>query len=167
MPTLRDRAGIAPRALEFVILTGMRTEAVIKARWSEIDIAEKVWTVPPERAKEESELEGPPSRALVCGVEAAGHDGERQGRGRVRSPAIGQGGRFRTVRCWSWSRRWDGWMRRSAESRRMAFGPPSGLGQRSRQVSRMNSSKRRSAKLWAPRWTRPTSAAICLRSGSG
>ena len=54
MPTLRDRAGIAPRALEFVILTGMRTEAVIKARWSEIDIAEKVWTVPPERAKEES-----------------------------------------------------------------------------------------------------------------
>jgi integrase len=51
MSVLRERDGIAPRALEFAILTGMRTEAVIKARWSEIDTTEKTWTVPPERAK--------------------------------------------------------------------------------------------------------------------
>jgi integrase len=55
MLALRERAGIAARALEFAILTGMRTEAVIEARRSEINIAEKVWTVPPERAKRRNE----------------------------------------------------------------------------------------------------------------
>jgi integrase len=55
MPALRERAGIAPRALEFAILTGMRTEAVIEARWSEIDMVEKVWTVPAERAKRKNQ----------------------------------------------------------------------------------------------------------------
>jgi integrase len=51
MLALRERVGITPRALEFTILTGTRTDAVIKTRWSEIDLAEKVWTVPPDRAK--------------------------------------------------------------------------------------------------------------------
>jgi integrase len=55
MPALRERAGIAPRALEFAILTGMRTEGVIEARWSEIDRAEKIWTIPPERAKRKNQ----------------------------------------------------------------------------------------------------------------
>jgi integrase len=48
---LRERHGVSPRALEFTILTGLRTDAVIKARWSEIDLVERVWTVPPERLK--------------------------------------------------------------------------------------------------------------------
>jgi integrase len=55
MLALKERAGIAPWALEFAILTGMRTEAVIEARWSEVDVAEKVWTVPPERAKRKNQ----------------------------------------------------------------------------------------------------------------
>jgi integrase len=55
MPALRERVGIAARALEFAILTGMRTDAVIKARWSEIDAVQKVWTVPPERAKRKTQ----------------------------------------------------------------------------------------------------------------
>jgi integrase len=55
MLDLRKRSGIAPRALEFAILTGMRTEAVIGARRTEVDVAEKVWTVPPERAKRKNQ----------------------------------------------------------------------------------------------------------------
>jgi integrase len=55
MQALGERAGISPRALELAILTGMRTEAVIEARWSEIDMVEKVWTVPPERAKRKNQ----------------------------------------------------------------------------------------------------------------
>jgi integrase len=55
MVALRERAGFAPRALEFAILTGMRTEPVIEARWPEVDLAQKVWTVPPERAKRKNQ----------------------------------------------------------------------------------------------------------------
>jgi integrase len=47
---LRDVDGITARALEFTILTAGRTGAVIGANLTEIDIAAKVWTVPPERA---------------------------------------------------------------------------------------------------------------------
>src|SRR5215470_7776079 len=36
MSALRERVGVAAKALQFVILTGMRTEAVIAAQWSEI-----------------------------------------------------------------------------------------------------------------------------------
>jgi integrase len=55
MPALRDRVGIAARALEFAILSGMRTDAVIKARWTEMDTVQKVWTVPPDRAKRKAQ----------------------------------------------------------------------------------------------------------------
>jgi integrase len=47
---LRKREGVAPRALEFTILTAARTGAVTGARRDEIDFEAKVWTVPPERA---------------------------------------------------------------------------------------------------------------------
>jgi integrase len=51
MAELRQREGIASRALEFAILTAARTGEVIKARWSEVDLTERLWTVPPERMK--------------------------------------------------------------------------------------------------------------------
>lgn len=38
-------------AFEFLILTATRTSEVILAEWSEIDIDEKTWTIPPERMK--------------------------------------------------------------------------------------------------------------------
>jgi integrase len=47
---LREREGIAPRALEFLILCAARTGAVIGAMRDEIDFEGKVWTVPPDRA---------------------------------------------------------------------------------------------------------------------
>ena len=45
------REGIAPRALEFLILTACRTGEVIEAHWREIDLDKKVWTIPAERMK--------------------------------------------------------------------------------------------------------------------
>jgi len=48
---LRAKRDISARALEFLILTAARTNEAIGARWSEIDFAEKLWTVPGERMK--------------------------------------------------------------------------------------------------------------------
>ena len=51
MVQLAARQGIAARALEFLILTAARTGEVVGARWDEIDLAAKVWTVPAARMK--------------------------------------------------------------------------------------------------------------------
>ena len=48
---LRSNEGVAPRALEFAILTAARTGEVVGARWSEFDLDAGVWTVPAERMK--------------------------------------------------------------------------------------------------------------------
>ncbi|HEV2555261.1 MAG TPA: integrase arm-type DNA-binding domain-containing protein [Bosea sp. (in: a-proteobacteria)] len=48
---LREREAIAARALEFAILCASRSGEVLGARWSEVDLAEKVWTIPAERMK--------------------------------------------------------------------------------------------------------------------
>ena len=48
---LRTREGVAALALEFTILTAARSGEVVGARWSEIDLAAKVWTVPAARMK--------------------------------------------------------------------------------------------------------------------
>lgn len=51
MADLRNRAGIAARALEFAILTAARSGEVRGATWAEIDLEAKVWTVPASRMK--------------------------------------------------------------------------------------------------------------------
>ena len=43
---LRARDAIASRALEFLILTNVRTDAVLKAHWDHFDLNEALWTVP-------------------------------------------------------------------------------------------------------------------------
>lgn len=48
---LQQEVGIAARALEFLILTASRTGEVIGARWEEINLQEKLWTVPANRMK--------------------------------------------------------------------------------------------------------------------
>jgi integrase len=53
MTALRKRRGSAARALEFLILTAARSTEVREASWPEIDLAEKVWTIPAERMKAE------------------------------------------------------------------------------------------------------------------
>ena len=52
LAALRQRQGIAARALEVTLLTGLRTGEVIGARWGEVDLARKSWTIPPERLKD-------------------------------------------------------------------------------------------------------------------
>ena len=51
MAKLREREGIAARALEFAILTVARTGEVVGARWSEFNFEAKMWLVPAERMK--------------------------------------------------------------------------------------------------------------------
>jgi integrase len=51
MTELRAQQGIAARALEFTILTAARTGEALGARWSEIDLSGRVWTIPAERMK--------------------------------------------------------------------------------------------------------------------
>ncbi|CAN7208222.1 integrase arm-type DNA-binding domain-containing protein [Phenylobacterium sp. LjRoot225] len=48
---LKGREGIAPRALEFLILTAMRTSEVTGAKWSEVNLTDASWTIPAERMK--------------------------------------------------------------------------------------------------------------------
>lgn len=51
MASLREREAVAARCLEFAILTAARSGEALGARWEEIDLAAKVWTVPPQRMK--------------------------------------------------------------------------------------------------------------------
>ena len=48
---LREREGMAARALELAILTAARTGEIIGTRWDEIDLDDKVWTIPAGRMK--------------------------------------------------------------------------------------------------------------------
>lgn len=48
---LKARPALSARALELVILTAARTSEVVKAEWSEFDLAAKLWTIPAERMK--------------------------------------------------------------------------------------------------------------------
>jgi integrase len=70
MIQLRERDGIAARALEFAILTAARTNEVIGARWDEIDFAAKVWTVPESRMKAGREHRVPLSDAVLTILQA-------------------------------------------------------------------------------------------------
>ena len=48
---LRQQQGIAALALEFLILTPTRTGEILGARWDEIDLEKRVWTIPAARMK--------------------------------------------------------------------------------------------------------------------
>jgi integrase len=65
MAELREREGVAARALEFTILTAARTGEVIGAQWSELDLAAKCWTVPAGRMKASREHRVPLSTRAV------------------------------------------------------------------------------------------------------
>jgi integrase len=60
---LREREGVAAKALQFAILTAARSGEVRGATWAEINLTEKVWVIPAERMKAKKEhrvpLSGP------------------------------------------------------------------------------------------------------------
>jgi integrase len=65
MSDLRAREAVAARALEFVILTAARTSEVLDAKWNEIDLEGKVWTIPAQRMKAGREHRVPLSARAV------------------------------------------------------------------------------------------------------
>jgi integrase len=64
--TLANHQGLGALALQFTILTAARTGEAIEARWSEIDMAAAVWTVPPSRMKAAREHRVPLSDAALA-----------------------------------------------------------------------------------------------------
>ena len=62
--------GVASWALEFLILTAAHTNEVILARWSEINLATKIWVVPAEHMKAKRKHRVPLSAAAIATLEA-------------------------------------------------------------------------------------------------
>jgi len=48
---LEKRTATAAKALQFTILTACRTSEVLEAKWNEIDLDARLWTIPAERMK--------------------------------------------------------------------------------------------------------------------
>jgi len=72
--SLREQEGIAARALEFAILVSARTGEVIGARWCEMDLLDKTWTLPAARMKSGREHRVPlTARALAILKEMQPH----------------------------------------------------------------------------------------------
>jgi integrase len=66
MAGLREHKGMVHRALEFLILTAARTGEVIGAKWSEVDLGERTWTIPGDRMKNHKEHRVPLSDAALA-----------------------------------------------------------------------------------------------------
>lgn len=57
--SLQNHTAPSARALEFIILTGVRKREAIEATWDEFDLDAAVWTIPPERMKARREHKVP------------------------------------------------------------------------------------------------------------
>ena len=62
---LRTQSGYSALALEFKILTAVRTGEIIGAKWGEIDLKEAVWIIPSERMKARREHRVPLSYRAI------------------------------------------------------------------------------------------------------
>jgi len=67
---LRQRDGVAARALEFLILTAGRTGEVLGATWAEIDLERRQWIIPAARMKAAREHRVPLSAPALAVLEA-------------------------------------------------------------------------------------------------
>ena len=70
---LRQRDGIAAKALEFLILTAARSGEVRGATWDEIDMDAKTWTIPGERMKAKKAHSVPLSPRALALLKAQPH----------------------------------------------------------------------------------------------
>ena len=75
MRDLRTRPGTAARALDFTILTAARSGEVRGMTWGEIDLQNKLWTVPAARMKAGEEHTVPLSDAATAVLNAINEDG--------------------------------------------------------------------------------------------
>jgi len=69
MARLRQLECVAACALEFAILTCTRTKETLGARWSEFNLAERLWVIPAERMKGGREHRVPLSRPALAVLE--------------------------------------------------------------------------------------------------
>jgi len=76
MAELRGQKSPSASALEFAILTAGRTGEVIGARWSEIDLKHKTWTVPASRMKAKREHRVPLCDRAVAILKGLEHRGD-------------------------------------------------------------------------------------------
>jgi len=76
MSELRAKESVSARALEFTILCAARTGEAIGAKWGEIDLEGKLWTVPPERMKAGKEHRVPLSARAIAILTALPCDGD-------------------------------------------------------------------------------------------
>lgn len=70
MAELRLKEGVSARALEFAILTAARSGEVRGAKWSEIDLDARIWTIPGERMKAGKEHRVPLANEVVTLLKA-------------------------------------------------------------------------------------------------
>jgi integrase len=70
MADLRKRDGTGARALEFAILTALRSKPVRYATWDEIDLEARLWTIPAAHMKNEKEHRVPLSDTAIKLLEA-------------------------------------------------------------------------------------------------
>ena len=66
MEALRARNGVSARALEFVILTAVRSGEARGAHWDEIDLGARMWIVPVQRMKGSKEHRVPLSDRVLA-----------------------------------------------------------------------------------------------------
>lgn len=83
MARLRKQPGTAARALEFCILTATRTGETIGAKWSEVDLASAIWTVPGSRMKAGREHRVPLSGAALAVLAAMAPSRPKEGDGYI------------------------------------------------------------------------------------
>lgn len=75
MTALGTCKGGGARALQFTILTACRTGEVLNATWTEIDLADRVWTIPAQRMKGNRVHRVPLTDAMLAVLQAQqGHD---------------------------------------------------------------------------------------------
>ena len=63
--TLRGEKGTVARALEFLILCASRTGEVLGAKWDEINLEDRIWTIPAHRMKAKKEHRVPLSSSAL------------------------------------------------------------------------------------------------------
>jgi integrase len=97
---LRQRDGVPVRALEFLVLTAARAGEVTGARWDEINLQDRSWTVPAERMKGGREHRVPLSDAAMAIVDqmAALRRGDLLFPGSAPGRPINHGQMLKTVR---------------------------------------------------------------------
>jgi len=68
---LKKETGIAALALEMSVHTAARTSETLNAKWSEIDLEKKLWTIPAERMKGKVEHVVPLTKSVITVLKTA------------------------------------------------------------------------------------------------